>query len=98
MSRGNKRDKDRERAAARAAKGPKAGHQAPKTGGKNSDAEALQAKIEAKKKLKEEGKLKEKNFGEKYVAKQKVESVINPHTGKKDPNYAKKLAKKATLK
>mmetsp|Transcript_12958 Transcript_12958/g.41415 ORF Transcript_12958/g.41415 Transcript_12958/m.41415 type:complete len:97 (+) Transcript_12958:122-412(+) len=95
MARGNKREKDRERAAARAAKGPKEGHSAPKVGGKNDDAAALAAKIAAKQKLKDEGKLKDKsNKGEKYVAKKKVESVVNPHTGKKDPAYSAKLAKR----
>jgi len=93
MTRGNQRERDRERAQARAAKNKKqAGHSAPKVGGKNSDAEALAAKIAMKKKLKEEGKLKEeKKDGAK---KSKSQNLVNPHTGKRDPNYTKKMEKK----
>jgi len=99
MTRGNKREKDRARAEARKVKG--AGGKAAK--GKKedkvckegmTDAEKLQAKIASKKKLKEEGKLEVKDRGSKFVAKGKVESVINPHTGKKDPEYTKKLLMK----
>jgi len=50
MTRGNQRDKDRERAAARAKKNAKKeGVSAPKIGGRNADADALAAKIAAKK-------------------------------------------------
>mmetsp|Transcript_5367 Transcript_5367/g.8314 ORF Transcript_5367/g.8314 Transcript_5367/m.8314 type:complete len:102 (+) Transcript_5367:146-451(+) len=98
MTRGNQREKAREKAAARNAKNAKQeGRSAPKLGGVNSDAERLQAKLEMKKKLKEEGKLQAKDAkdrGDKYVKKDKVASVVNPHTGKKDPKLAAKLAKK----
>jgi len=50
MTRGNQREKDRERAKARAAKNnKKGGSSAPKVGGRNADADALAAKIAAKK-------------------------------------------------
>jgi hypothetical protein len=71
-------------------------HVAPKPGGLNNDAAKLAAKIEAKKKLAEEGKLKEKDMGSKYVASEKTESMVNPHTGKKDPEWTKKMLGKGS--
>ena len=97
MTRGNQRDKDREKAKARAAKNnKKKGNSAPKVGGKNANAEALAAKIAAKKAAKEAGLLQEKkkDRGTKFQAKSKVEAMVNPHTGKKDPEWTKKQARK----
>jgi len=94
MTRGNQREADRERAAARASKAPKGSGTGSKVGGSSGHEEALQAKIELKKKLAAEGKLKTKDRGENYVAQTKVASVVNPHTGKKDPKLAQSLAKK----
>lgn len=97
MTRGNQRERDRERAQARAAKNKKqAGHNTPKVGGKNSDADALAAKIAMKQKLKEEGKLKEKPKD--TGAKAKPVNLVNPHTGKRDPSYTQKMQRKAQSK
>eukprot|EP00924_Labyrinthula_sp_SR-Ha-C_P012557 maker-scaffold_10-snap-gene-10.43-mRNA-1 protein AED:0.00 eAED:0.00 QI:126/1/1/1/0/0/2/870/99 len=99
MSRGNQRDKDRERALQRKAKNAKKkGSTAPKVGGKNADAEALQAKIAAKKAAMEAGEIKKKkNLGNKNPGGPKTKSLVNPHTGKKDLAYTKKmLAKQKT--
>mmetsp|Transcript_2725 Transcript_2725/g.4253 ORF Transcript_2725/g.4253 Transcript_2725/m.4253 type:complete len:105 (-) Transcript_2725:932-1246(-) len=102
MTRGNQRDKDRARAEARKVKAGGAAKKGKKddkaaAGPKLSDAEKLQAKIAAKQKLKEEGKVEEKpkDRGEKYVAKSRVESMVNPHTGKRDPEYTKKMLSKS---
>ena len=76
---------------------PKEGHSAPKVGGKNSDADALQAKIAAKKAAKEAGTFaaKTKGGGTKAPGKKdKAQSMVHPHTGKKDPAYTAKMMKK----
>lgn len=98
MTRGNQRERDRKKAEARSSKsgGSQKKDDKPKVGGVNTDAEALKAKIEAKKKLKEEGKLEEKKPAR--AAKKKVANVTNPHTGKKDPKLTAKLVSKSKNK
>jgi hypothetical protein len=94
--RGNQREEARAKNIKKHADGAKQdSHVAPKLGALNSDAAKLAAKIEAKKKLAEEGKMKEKkDYGTKYVASEKAESMTNPHTGKKDPEWTKKMVGK----
>lgn len=66
---------------------------APKVGGRNADADALAAKIAAKKAAKEAGTYQEKNKSTAGKPK-KTQAMVNPHTGKRDPEYTKKLQKK----
>ncbi len=95
--RGNQREEARAKNLKKHANDKKQdNHVAPKPGGLNNDAQKLQAKVEAKKKLAEEGKLVEKprDLGTKYVASDKTESMVNPHTGKRDPEWTKKMLAK----
>ena len=100
MTRGNQRDKDRARAQARAekhAKGSKGGDHLKRN---EDDKAALQAKIAAKKKAKEDGTLTKKGKGggtkNPYKGMKKTGKVaINPHTGKKDAAWGKKGGKSA---
>jgi hypothetical protein len=99
MARGNQREKAREKNLKKEADKKKGGKPAPKVGGANADAAALQAKkAEKAKRLADEaanGTAKTKDRGSQYSnnKKDKVANVVNPHTGKKDPKLTKKLVK-----
>ncbi len=100
MTRGNQRDKAREKNLKKQAdKSKGAAHTAPKTGGVNADADKLKAKIEAKR-AKEAAdavsgiKGEEKDYGTNYKKSEKVVNPVNPHTGKRDPTLVAKLTKK----
>jgi hypothetical protein len=100
MTRGNQREKAREKNLKKLAdKSKGAAHTAPKTGGVNADADKLQAKVEAKR-AKEAAdaaagiKGEEKDYGTNYKKTEKVVNPINPHTGKRDPALAAKSTKK----
>jgi hypothetical protein len=97
MTRGAQREKDRERAAARSKKlAPSAKKGAKREDGK-TDAERMAEKKASKEKLKADGKLKERKAGgEKnpFAGQKKTVKAINPHTGKSDPAWAAKQAKK----
>ena len=93
MTRGAQRDRNRERAQARADKnGKKEGHSSfTGNGAINVDAVKLQEKIAMKEKLKAEGlmaSMDDKKKGD------KPKNLVNPHTGKKDPEYTKKMMAK----
>ena len=68
-------------------------------GGKNDDAEALAAKIAAKKAAKEAGEFQEKkgggDKGRAAPKAPKVENMVNPHTGKRDAAYTQKMLRKS---
>ncbi len=93
MTRGAQRDRNRERAQARADKnGKKEGSSAyAGNGAINTDAVKLQEKIAMKEKLKAEGLMASMDDKKKT---DKPKNMVNPHTGKKDPDYTKKMLAK----
>ena len=57
----------------------------------------MKAKIAKKKAMKEAGEYNVKTAGGdkgRAPKKEKVKNIVNPHTGKRDPNYTQKFAKK----
>ncbi len=90
MTRGNQREKAREKTQKKQADKVKgASHAAPKKGGVNSDADQLRAKVEAKKAKQEADaaagvEAEAKDRGTMYKKTEKVVNPINPHTGKRD--------------
>jgi hypothetical protein len=98
MARGNERDEARAKNLKKAAAAAKGGaNSAPKVGGVNANAEALAAKVAAKKKAKEDAaasgvEATELDRGSCYSAKEKIVNTVNPHTGKKDAKFNAKLA------
>lgn len=97
MTRGAQREKDRARAEARSKKlAPTAKKGAKREDGK-TDAERMAEKKALKEKLKADGKLKERKAGgdkNPFAGQKKTAKAINPHTGKSDPAWAAKQAKK----
>jgi hypothetical protein len=93
MTRGNKRDIDRERAKNRHEKNvgnSEHKREGVKFAGVNKDAEALQAKVQAKQKLVEEGVIEAPS----KPKEKKPANLVNPHTGKRDPEYTAKMLSK----
>jgi hypothetical protein len=106
MTRGQQREKDRERAAARAAKNKKGGDGKGGAQGQRdrnaSDAQKLAEKKAMKEKMKAEGKIKQKKQGTKnpFAGQKKIATpaqAINPHTGQSPPPpFSRRLNKTNT--
>jgi hypothetical protein len=87
MTRGHQRDEARERNQKKEASQGHKREGGGKVGASNSDADALQKKVEAKKLLIEQGLFVEKPKS----TKEKPKNYVNPHTGKADPEWTKKM-------